>query len=281
MGWKARNILKLLLIVLAVLSIFVGRTVMARTIKMPQLFDIFDTIIVFGSILVLAKESRILTKPDWMIGGILGILVAVDMYLTSIYTPYPFFGILNDRGWQALIRGCFSALATLGGLVVMRKSGPFLFRIARGDWRRSGKSLLFGLIVGLPLAGLNVYFLLITEGKSISWQNPLTAILDGLQPALMEEVIYRFAFLGLLWLVLQNFQPHKAVWISGIVAMLVHNYAHFSDLFVDAPFTAIGMGALMCLLWGLPLTILVIRKDLESAIGFHWIQDILRFMTGF
>jgi hypothetical protein len=41
------------------------------------------------------------------------------------------------------------------------------------------------------------------------------------------------------------------------------------------------MGLVMVLLWGVPPTILALRRDLESAIAFHWIQDAARFLAGF
>jgi hypothetical protein len=275
------NQLPLLVIVLSILTIFTGRTLIARMMSVPRLFELLDTIIVLGSLLVLIREHRILSRRDWAVGVILGILVAAGMYRATLFTPYPFFGIINIPAGQAIIRGTFTTLAVLGGLAAMRKSGPILFRMANGGWHKSASSLLFGLSVGLPLAGLNVFALHISEGQPISWQNPFAAILDGLQPALVEETIYRFAFLGLLWLALRKSLPKQAIWISGCLAMLVHNYAHLSDLFVDAPLRALGMGAVMSLLWGLPLTILAICRDLESAVGFHWIQDIARFLTGF
>lgn len=47
-----------------------------------------------------------------------------------------------------------------------------------------------------------------------------------------------------------------------------------------------GRGTLFSLvvtaiIWGLPLTLLARFKDLESAIAFHWIQDVARFLAGF
>ena len=97
----------------------------------------------------------------------------------------------------------------------------------------------------------------------------------------MEEVIYRFALWGLLWLALRNDLPTRAVWASGLLATLAHGYAHFDDLFLQSPLTALGVGALIILLWGLPPMLLAHRQGLESAIAFHWIQDVARFVTGF
>ena len=48
---------------------------------------------------------------------------------------------------------------------------------------------------------------------------------DALQPTLVEETIYRLAFLGLLWLVLRRTWPERpAVWLAGMLSLLVHTY---------------------------------------------------------
>jgi len=47
----------------------------------------------------------------------------------------------------------------------------------------------------------------LSEGKPIACQNPLAALLDALQPAIVEEVIYRFALWDLLWLAMRRFDP--------------------------------------------------------------------------
>ncbi len=152
---------------------------------------------------------------------------------------------------------------------------------ANGHWRKTFRGVLIGLAIGLPLSLLNVMALKMSQGDSISWQNPLSALVDALQPAIVEEVIYRFALWSLLWIVLNKSIPEKAIWLSGVLAMLVHNYQHFDDLFIQSPLMAIGMGAVMAVFWGVPPLILARRRGLESAIAFHWIQDVARFVTGF
>jgi hypothetical protein len=94
-------------------------------------------------------------------------------------------------------------------------------------------------------------------------------------------VIYRFALWGLLWRILNKSLPEKAVWLAGVLAMLNHNYQHFDDLFIQSPWVAVGMGAALAIFWGIPPMILARKRGLESAISFHWIQDVARFLTGF
>ena len=71
------------------------------------------------------------------------------------------------------------------------------------------------------------------------------------------------------------------IFYGCILATLVHNYAHFDELFLQSPLVALGMGLVMALIWGFPAMILAHRRGLESAIAFHWIQDVTRFLTGF
>jgi hypothetical protein len=141
--------------------------------------------------------------------------------------------------------------------------------------------LFVGLAAGLPLAILNVFALQFSQGQPIDWQNPLAAVLDALQPGIVEEVLYRFAIWGLLWLALRKSMPERAVWASGILATLVHAYIHMDESFLQAPLVALGMGFVMALIWGLPLLILARRRGLESAVIFHWAQDVARFLAGF
>jgi hypothetical protein len=153
--------------------------------------------------------------------------------------------------------------------------------LALGDLRKTFLNLVIGLAVGAPFAILNVFALQFTQGQPLTWQNPLAALSDAIQPAFVEEVVYRFAFLGLMWMLIRRSMPQSAGWLAGLLALFVHTFMHFDDLWLQAPLVALGMGLMMALIWGLPLTILALRRDLESAIAFHWIQDAARFLTGF
>lgn len=269
------------LLIAAILTVFVSRTWLASIISAPRTFEIFDTLTVAGALFILLKNSRCLHRADWIAALVLGAVVGAGMIFATLFSPYPFFGIVKNNAGQALFRGTFTTIATLGGLAVMRQGGPVQFHAAGGDWRNTGLGLLVGLAVGLPLAVLNVFALQFTQGQPIQWQNPPAALLDALQPGVVEEVVYRFALWGLLWLVLRNSLPKQAAWLAGLLATLVHGYAHFDELFLQSPLMGLGMGTLLTLLWGAPMLILARRRGLESAIAFHWIQDAARFLAGF
>lgn len=194
----------LLLLILAILAIFAIRAFLAERIAMPRTFEVFDTLTVVGALVVVLKDRRYLRRGDWLVALILGAVIGIGMLFATLFSPYPFLGLVKSAPGQALLRGLFTALAILGGLAIMRQGGPVQFSIANGDWRSAGRGALLGLTVGLPLAILNVFALWLTQGQSFDWQHPLAALLDALQPAVVEEVIHRFALWGLLWLLLRR-----------------------------------------------------------------------------
>lgn len=271
----------LFLLVTAALAIFAGRTLLAEAYDVPSLFDLFDILIVTGSLIILLGNFRRLHWLDWLTALCLGVIVGAGMGFATLFSAYPFLGVVKSSAGQAVIRGLFTFIAALGGLVIMRQGGPVQFHAANGSWQDSLRGTLTGLLVGLPLAVLNVLALKMTQGQSIQWQSPPAALLDALQPGIVEEILYRFALWGLLWLVLRSPLPRQSVWLAGGLGMLVHTFAHFTDLFVQSPLLALGMGTVLALVWGLPPLLLARRRGLESAIAFHWIQDVARFLTGF
>ena len=270
-----------LFLVVGMLAVFIGRTILAVHNNPPRLFDLFNTFTILGSIIVLLKWHSNLKASDWILATGLGVVVGVGMCFATLFSSYTFFGIVRDNVGQAFIRGTYTMLATLGGLTIMRRGGPIRFLAVNHQLGGVACSFLFGFLIGVPLSILNVLALRFSEGQPIAWQNPMSASLDALQPAIVEEVIYRFALWGLLWLILQWSIPDKAIWLSGALTLLIHNYAHFDELFVQSPLIAIGMGLVLALIWGLPPTWLAKHRGMEAAIAFHWIQDVARFLTGF
>lgn len=271
----------LILVVAGILAIFIGRTLLAAYYSMPRTSDLFDSLAIVGSLLVISVFFRWLVWTDWITAMVLGVIVGVGMQFTTIFSPYPFFGFIHGALSQGIIRGLFTFIATLGGLVVMRQGGPIQLHSSNGNWRNTGWGILLGLGIGIPLAIINVFALKFSQGQSIHWQKPIAAIIDAFQPGIVEEVIYRFALWGLLWLVLRKKLPSQAALLAGLLVTLVHNYIHFDDLFTQSPLMAIGMGTIMAILWGLPELVLARKRGLESAIAFHWIQDAARFLAGF
>lgn len=269
------------LLAICIFGIFIVRTALAVNGNPPQLDNLFTVITLVGSFVVFILGYRDLHAKDWLFAIGLGVIVGWGMSLATLFTPYPFFGVVRDNIGQSFVRGVCVTLATIGGLVIMRQGGPVKILAANGEWKKSCIAVSLGFAAGLPLAIVNVFALQLTQGRGIDWQNPLAALLDALQPSIVEEVIYRFALWGLLWLVLRKTMPSQSVALAGLLATLVHSYQHFDALFVQSPLVALGMGLVMAFIWGLPPFFLTRHRGLEAAISFHWIQDVARFVAGF
>ncbi len=271
----------LALLAAGLIVVFAGRTALAMRFAVPRSNDILVVVTAAGSLAVLVARYRHLQPLDWVMAAGTGLLVGITMLSATLFTPYDFLGLISSKPGQALIRSLITAVAMLGGIASLRQNGPVRVRLVAGTARSVFGSLALGLVVGAPLALLNVFALQWTQGHPVVWQNPFAALADALQPAVVEEAVYRFALLGLIWQVLRPSLQRQAAFWAGILALLGHNFMHFDDLWLTAPWMAAGMGAVMALVWGLPPTLLALRRDLESAIAFHWVQDAARFWAGF
>jgi Type II CAAX prenyl endopeptidase Rce1-like len=265
------------LLIAAILSVFVVRTCLAYSGQPPRLFAIFNALIVLVSLGVLAWGARVLRRSDWIMAFVIGACMGIGVSYTSFY---PLLELANPV-LTSLSHGAALAVLVLAGLAIMRTGGPVVFRIANSEWKKGLQSLGLGLIMGLPFALLNVYAFSLMQNRPIQWHNPLGAAWQALQPGLVEEVAYRFALLGFLWLIVRRVWPERAVLIASVLSLLVHNYAHFDNLFRDNLPFALAYGAVVGLIWGMPMTVLAVRRDLESSVAFHWLQDFVRFAAGF
>ncbi|HRF48879.1 MAG TPA: CPBP family glutamic-type intramembrane protease [Anaerolineales bacterium] len=272
---------QLALLLIGILAVFVGRAALAGVIWMPRTFEIVDTLTVVGSMILVAQDPARLRRSDWLVAPALGAVVGGGMSTASLFSPYPFLGLVEGHGAQAVLRGVFSAIALLGGLAVQRRMGPVRLVGADGEGRAMGRAIGIGFLVGLPLAVVNVIALGVTQGRPIVWQSPVAALLDALQPAIVEEAVYRFALWGLLWLSLKRSLPITAIAWAGGLATAIHAFAHVDDLMRQAPLIALGLGTALAVVWGALPAWLARRSGLESAIAFHWVQDAARFLAGY
>lgn len=271
----------LLALAASIALVFVVRTSVARTGNAPRLFELFDLFTTGAAAVILLIGFRTLTRQDWGIGIGIGLLIGLTLPQATLFNPYPLLDRVQGVIPEAIVRATITIVTALGGLVIMRWGGPVQVQLALKHGRQALIGFIFGAVVGMPLAVLNAYANAWTQGKVFVWQSIPAAALDAFQPAIVEEVISRLALLGVFWLILRPFWPERqAVWLAAGFALLIHTYGHYSDLFVTQPIVALVMGALLGLLWGVPITLLALRRDLESAIGFHWVQDFARFIVG-
>ncbi len=246
-----------------------------------QLSSVFDTLVVAASIAVVASGARLLRRRHVTWAAVAGLGLGLLVPFTG------FFPLLDwlvppgiERAWSALGHGVGVFVALLAGIVIARRGGPVRLRLAGGDVRSALRGLGFGALVGLPLAALNAFANVLVQGRPFVWQASAFPFVEALEPGLVEEIVYRFALLGVVWWVLRPYWGRHAAALAGVFALLVHTFAHNGELLLTQPLAYLGFGAVLAVVWGVPLTVLALRRDLESAAGFHWAQDAVRFMGG-
>jgi len=143
------------------------------------------------------------------------------------------------------------------------------------------KNAGLGILFALPLAALNNLYFYLNSGP-VEFKSLLGSALEALSPAIHEEVIFRFFVLALVIYLLRFHLPDRWVMVIAVfLAVVPHSLNHLPELFQQNPVMGLLMLLATSLLFGLPMALLQIKKDLGSAIVFHWFIDFARFWMGF
>lgn len=143
------------------------------------------------------------------------------------------------------------------------------------------KSFLTGAVMAIPFALANTVYFFIAYGQADIGNFIYSAFL-ALQPAISEEVIFRFFLLAYGYNLLHHKVSKRFFTIYIYMLTIVpHSLIHLPDLFLEAPLSGIVMFLLTAVFFGFPMAYLMKRKNLQTAIGFHWFIDFIRFGAGF
>jgi hypothetical protein len=134
------------------------------------------------------------------------------------------------------------------------------------------RSFGFGILLSLPWA-LGIVVLGGSDGENWVqyWWQPLVAI----QPAIAEEAWGRVLLIPLLFLSLRRVARGRAALIAAMMVMAYwFAFLHTDrDLSISSLIQTLMMGTL----YSLPITYLWLRRNLETAIGFHFWLDFVKF----
>jgi membrane protease YdiL (CAAX protease family) len=147
--------------------------------------------------------------------------------------------------------------------------------------KRIGSSILFGVAAGIPFAIINnLYFYI--NSHSVQFQRVFSSAFKALNAGIGEEIVFRFFILALCFTLLKSSETPRLVIIASVtMAVVPHSLNHFPDLFLDNALMGFAVFLANVLLFGLPMAWLQIRKNLETAMAFHWFIDFARFLFGF
>lgn len=137
-----------------------------------------------------------------------------------------------------------------------------------------------GAVKSIPLAVLNVLYFSLS--RQINMRNMLSSAVFALKPAIAEEVVFRFFLLSYVYYLFRGKAETRLKNVLIYILLIIpHELLHYPDLFVESPGWAVVMSIVGSIVFGLPMALLMKKKNLQMAIGMHWFIDFARFVAGF
>ena len=227
-----------------------------------------QTALSLTAIVVILLRWKQLTFRPVAIGLTLGLVSAVSHWQ---HDPYIFWCAQEGLG----VLFCFAA-----GVLLFKDRAV---KVSAFDAPLSTqlKNAGLGILFAMPLTVLNNLYFYLNSG-TVQFKSMLISALEALSPAIHEEIIFRFFILALVLYLLRYYLPDRRIMaVAVFLAVVPHSLNHLPELFLQNPVMGLVMLTVTCLLFGLPMALLQIKKDLGSAITFHWFIDFARFFFGF
>ncbi|HEX9059787.1 MAG TPA: CPBP family glutamic-type intramembrane protease [Clostridia bacterium] len=179
------------------------------------------------------------------------------------------------------MNGVIALLAFTAGCMLKSNENGIGSLLNEGNIKKAVKSFLLGSAISIPFAIINVAYFVVAEGP-LKLQNPFVAAFFSLEPGISEEIIFRFFIINAASAILRNKLSQKSlIFVVVFLAVVPHSIIHYPDLWIKSLPNAIFLFFSTSLLFGFPMAYIQYKKNLESAIGFHWFIDFLRFFAGF
>jgi hypothetical protein len=265
-GWAGVGLLALAFVALYLLNYLV-----------PLKYTNYTTRIWDWTLLALATGAGITIAIRWhairgstvWIGGALGLVSGLSKYQ-------------NDPSLRwGVIEGIAVWLTFIAGKLLFQTLKEHTITAFRPPLPEFGGHLTIGIVLAIPLAVLNNFYFYLQNGAP-QFRNILLSAAEALSPGIHEEVIFRYFVLAMCFTLLRRSTHSRLVLATSVsLAVIPHSLLHLPDLFLENPGIAVGLLVATSLLFGLPMAILQIKRNLETAIAFHWFIDFARFLFGF
>jgi hypothetical protein len=225
--------------------------------------------VVAAAILWLLKPR--LDKQDWLYATFLALIAGIaglGAEWTSFITPVQW-------GFSQVP---LTLLSLLAGWSILRRFGLLQQGIGRSRFLTAGvwpavRGFLLGILLGTPWALAGVVMGSAEGGRSAwveSWWQPLIA----LQPGIAEEAWGRLLLVPLAFLLFRRVSSTRTAFSAALIVMAYwFAYLHASGNVVSVLVSTLMIGSL----FSLPISIVCLYHDLETAIGFHFWMDFLKF----
>lgn len=222
-----------------------------------------------GALVVVGMYWKRLDGRSVAVAVVLGVVSASSIF------------IRNHSSVDTVQEGIIVILTFLGASALLRGQQNPTISAFRDGPAGLVRAALFGIGIAIPFAFLNNAFFYLGAGR-VQIANPIGSAWMALSPGISEEIIFRFFVISLCVQLLRGGTSRKWAVAAGMFLGIVpHSLNHLPDLFLLNPGQAVFMLVATCLLFGLPMALLQLKRNLETAIAFHWFIDFTRFVLGF
>jgi hypothetical protein len=171
----------------------------------------------------------------------------------------------------ALLYGLTVPPLFVGGGLLLEQNWLSHIRVIEGRTGQGLRSFVWGCVAAVPPALLNLLGGAGSGDTAIDrWWEPFFAVVPGIA----EETWARLFLTALLYGLLRprsNERPRRAVVAAILLGATIHSLAHFPALNLPS----VVMAALV---YGVPMGVLFVQRDLERAVGYHVFIDFVRFL---
>ena len=265
-GWAGVGLMALGFVLLYLLNYLVPLRYSNYT---TRIWDWAELALAVGALIVIAFQWRAIRVSTVWIGAALG-LVSGWSYL------------IDDSSLRSgFTEGIAISLTFIAGTVLFQNLTDHTVAAFRHSWAVTIRNLGFGILLAVPLAGLNNLYFFLQNGAP-RFSNIFVSAAEALSPGIHEEAVFRYFVLAICFTLLQGSTHPRLATVAAIaMAVVPHSLLHLPDLFLDNPWMAVMMLIATSLLFGLPMAVLQVKRSFETAVVFHWFIDFIRFWFGY
>ncbi|PWR70871.1 hypothetical protein DK846_12835 [Methanospirillum lacunae] len=234
-----------------------------------RIWSLTELLLGIGAFIILAQSRFAIKNREFFTGLFLGTISGTSHYF------------MNDSLTDGVLTGILVLVCYTSAVLLIRTRSGKSIETFQQPPRSIAWLILFGIIISVPFATLNLTYFYFTSGLQ-PFSHVISAFILACNPALSEEIIFRLFPLILVFSLLRAKSSERWVCLTVVcIGVIPHSLNHLPDLFVSNPGMAISMAILTSVFFGLPLCLLQLYKGLPSACGFHWFVDMTRFLFGY
>lgn len=225
-----------------------------------------------AAIFILVFQKEPLDRREWLYASFLALiagLAGIGAEWITFITPFQ-WGVLQVP---------LTLFGFLAGWSILHRYGLLQQGVGRSRCLTEGgfpaiRSFLFGILLGTPWALANG-LMGSAEGSRAAWVHSWWQPLITLNPGITEEAWGRLLFVPLAFLLFRRVSPNRTAFSTALIVMTyLFAFLHTSGDGMSMLISTIIIGTLFVL----PLSVVCLYWDLETAIGFHFWMDFLKYV---